>query len=106
MSKFNTYTTQAVINLLNAAGTGASFKVEPNKIIWDTIPDTTPTDSEIIAEQTRLEQEWIATEYQRNRRREYPNFVQYLDGIVKGDQEQIQAYIDACQAVKAKYPKP
>jgi len=30
----------------------------------------------------------------------------YLDGIVKNDQEQIQTYIDACLAVKAKYPKP
>ena len=30
----------------------------------------------------------------------------YLDGVVKGDQEQIDAYIAACQAVKTKYPKP
>ena len=29
-----------------------------------------------------------------------------IDGIVKGDTEQVQAYIDACLAVKAKYPKP
>ena len=27
-------------------------------------------------------------------------------GIVKGDTAQVQAYIDACLAVKAKYPKP
>jgi hypothetical protein len=26
--------------------------------------------------------------------------------VVKGDQVQVQAYIDACLAVKAKYPKP
>lgn len=37
---------------------------------------------------------------------EYPPMSDYLDGIVKGDQAQIQAYIDACLAVKAKYPKP
>jgi hypothetical protein len=30
----------------------------------------------------------------------------YLDGLVKGDTEQMQSYIDACLAVKAKYPKP
>jgi hypothetical protein len=29
----------------------------------------------------------------------------YLDGIVKGDDAQVQAYIDACLAVKNKYPK-
>lgn len=44
-------------------------------------------------------------EYKRLRAAEYPDFRDYLDGIVKGDQAQIQAYIDACLAVKAKYPK-
>ena len=43
--------------------------------------------------------------YSELRAAEYPDFKLYLDGIVKGDQVQIQAYIDACQAVKAKYPK-
>lgn len=37
---------------------------------------------------------------------EYPPMADYLDGVVKGDQEQIQRYIDACIAVKLKYPKP
>lgn len=40
------------------------------------------------------------------RKLEYPPFENYLDGIVKGDQVQIQNYIDACLAIKAKYPKP
>jgi len=43
--------------------------------------------------------------YAQKRAIEYPNFHDYLDGIVKGDQAQVQAYIDACLAVKAKYPK-
>jgi hypothetical protein len=37
---------------------------------------------------------------------EYPPMADYLDGVVKNDAAQIQAYIDACLAVKAKYPKP
>lgn len=45
-------------------------------------------------------------EYQRLRAAEYPPMSDYIDGIVKGDQAQVQAYIDACLAVKAKYPKP
>lgn len=44
--------------------------------------------------------------YADKRAMEYPNFHEYLDGIVKGDQTQVQAYIDACLAVKEKYPKP
>lgn len=47
-----------------------------------------------------------ATQYQRNRAAEYPPITDYIDGIVKGDAAQVQTYIDACLAVKAKYPKP
>jgi len=43
--------------------------------------------------------------YQQLRAAEYPPMTDYLDGIVKGDLVQQQAYIDACLAVKAKYPK-
>lgn len=45
-------------------------------------------------------------QYKFDRVKEYPPITDYLDGIVKGDTEQVQAYIDACLAVKAKYPKP
>jgi hypothetical protein len=44
--------------------------------------------------------------YAEKRAREYPPITDYIDGVVKGDQDQIDAYIDACLAVKAKYPKP
>lgn len=51
-------------------------------------------------------EDYEKSEYQRLRVAEYPDFKDYLDGIVKGDQEQIQQYINACLAVKEKYPKP
>lgn len=44
--------------------------------------------------------------YMEKRANEYPPITEYLDGIVKNDQSQIDAYISACQAVKLKYPKP
>jgi hypothetical protein len=65
-----------------------------------------PTKAEVEAEVARLQKEWEDTEYQRLRAKEYPDIKEYLDGLVKGDTEQMQAYIDACLAVKAKYPKP
>lgn len=43
--------------------------------------------------------------YIAKRAAEYPLMSDYLDGVVKGDQQQIDAYIAACLAVKAKYPK-
>ena len=44
--------------------------------------------------------------YKSKRAKEYPPMSDYIDGIVKGDQAQVQAYIDACLAIKEKYPKP
>ena len=67
------------------------------------------TDEEIAAHEQRVAaaaEEEARTGYQRLRAAEYPPMADYLDGIVKGDQAQVQAYIDACLAVKAKYPKP
>jgi hypothetical protein len=43
--------------------------------------------------------------YKYQRAAEYPPMADYIDGVVKGDQAQIDAYIAACMAVKAKYPK-
>ena len=50
---------------------------------------------------------WVDPEaYKYKRKKEYPPITDYLDGVVKGNQAQIDAYIAACQAVKTKYPKP
>ena len=65
------------------------------------------TDSE--ADELRLQKSqsmFAELSYAEKRRMEYPPMADYIDGIVKGDQAQVQAYIDACQAVKDKYPKP
>jgi hypothetical protein len=43
--------------------------------------------------------------FQVNRAKEYPPITDYIDGVVKGDQIQIDKYIADCLAVKAKYPK-
>ena len=49
---------------------------------------------------------WIdPNAYKAKRASEYPPMTDYLDGVVKGDQVQIDKYIADCQAVKAKYPK-
>lgn len=61
---------------------------------------------ELDAARAAKEAVFAATRYQRQRAAEYPPLTDYLDGIVKGDAAQVQAYIDACLAVKAKYPKP
>ena len=46
-----------------------------------------------------------AKTYAEKRAAEYPSMTDYLDGVVKGDQVQVDKYIADCLAVKAKYPK-
>ena len=92
---------------------GAQFSLvdeDYSKLTWLEPPvweggQKKPTKEEVEAEVARLQKEWEDTEYQRLREKEYPDVKEYLDGLVKGDTEQMQAYIDACLAVKAKYPK-
>ena len=45
--------------------------------------------------------------YDAERKKEYNAILgEYLDGVVKDDQAQIDKYIEDCKAIKAKYPKP
>jgi hypothetical protein len=75
-------------------------------IIWTDTEIDCPTKEEIDLEISRLQKQEDANFYKKQREVEYPNFIEYLDGMVKGDQEQMQAYIDSCLAIKNKYPKP
>jgi hypothetical protein len=43
--------------------------------------------------------------YAEKRKESYPPTTDYLDGIVKGDQTQIDKYISDCLAIKEKFPK-
>ena len=84
----------------------AEFVIREGVIDWHS-PSTAPVSDEQIAQElTRLQQQYEADEYKRKRQAEYPSFIDYLDGVVKGDQAQMDKYIADCLAVKAKYPKP
>lgn len=47
-----------------------------------------------------------ALSYAQKRAAEYPPIVDYADAWVKNDEVALEAYRQACLAVKAKYPKP
>jgi len=70
------------------------------------VPFTAEEEAEWDAREAAAIAKKAATAYIESRAVEYPPVTDYIDGIVKGDQAQVQAYIDACLAVKAKYPKP
>ena len=82
------------------------FSLYPNVV--KIIDDITAYDAEgnAVAYDELAVQAYIdAHAYIAKRQAEYPSFIDYLDGVVKGDQAQIDKYIADCQAVKAKYPK-
>jgi|1_EtaG_2_1085319.scaffolds.fasta_scaffold06315_4 hypothetical protein len=83
----------------------AKWILREDDLEWLDKDQTEPTAEEITAEVTRLDNEAIANKYKGLRAAEYPPMPDYLDGIVKGDQAQIDKYIADCQAVKTKYPK-
>jgi len=64
-----------------------------------------PTQAELDALAQSTQAHIDSQAYIAKRAAEYPPITDYLDGVVKGDQEQIDEYIAACLAVKAKYPK-
>ena len=64
-----------------------------------------PTEAQLNALETQANEVERLNLVKSNRAKEYPDFKDYLDGIVKGDQAQIDKYIADCLAVKAKYPK-
>ena len=68
-----------------------AFDIQGNPVIYDETAVQTYIDNHA---------------YIAKRQAEFPPITDYIDGVVKGDQEQIDAYIAACQAVKTKYPKP
>ena len=63
-------------------------------------------DENVVTYDNNAVEALVASEaYKELRAKEYPPITDYIDGIVKGDNAQVQAYIDACLAVKNKYPK-
>jgi len=69
------------------------------------VTSITLTDDEVAALAAAEAERFASLPYGEKRAVEYPDFHDYLDGVVKGDKAQIDAYIAACLAVKAKYPK-
>lgn len=61
---------------------------------------------ESYQKETKDTWELIKNQYDYKRKKEYPPITDYIDGVVKGDQAQIDKYIADCLAIKAKYPKP
>ena len=74
-------------------------------IVWEDGNPTNITQEQIETKLSELITEYDNLEYARLRKEEYPDIYDYMDGVVKNDQVQIDKYIADCQAVKDKYSK-
>lgn len=72
-------------------------------LVWLDEVNTQPTNSEVYAEIARLQAEYEANEYQRQRALAYPSITDQLDLLYHGGMD---AWKAAITAVKEEYPKP
>ena len=71
---------------------------------WN-VADAQPTEEQLNALESQANDLEALNQVYANRKAEYPDIYDYMDGIVKNDQAQIDKYIADAQAVKSKYPK-
>ena len=71
---------------------------------WNVV-EAQPTKEQLDALESQANDVEALNQVYKNRRKEYPDIYDYMDGIVKNDQTQIDKYIADAQAVKSKYPK-
>lgn len=69
---------------------------------WLSVDQTKPTEEEVNTEVLKIQAEYDALRYQRDRKKEYPSIEDQLDVLYH---EGIDGWKDVIEAVKLKYPK-
>jgi len=94
---------------VNVLASGVTFTHRDGIIEeWDinntNIPQ--PSQADIDAKIIELEAEWTANQYQRDRASSYPSVGDQLDMLMKDMKNGTTTHQEACEAVKAQFPKP
>ena len=82
------------------------WSLQANVLNWQDSKQTKPTEAEIDAEIIRLQAEYDAQEYARNRASAYDSVGDQLDQLMKDMRDGTTTHQTACEAVKNKFPKP
>jgi hypothetical protein len=83
----------------------AQLVIRGDEIEWHDIVQTQPTDAEITAEIQRLQAEYDANQYQRDRATAYPSLNEQADMAYWDRQNNTTTLDDAISAVKLQFPK-
>ena len=90
------------VNALQSLRPNAQWVIRGDDLEWLDTEQTQPTDAEITAEVARLQADYEAKEYQRQRAAAYPSIADQLDLLYHGGME---AWKAAITAVKQEFPK-
>ena len=98
------------VDAIRSLAPGASYAIVDDEIIWNSPNIPQPTQAEIDAETARLQAEYDALQYQRDRKSEYPALDEIVVALWEAViEERMASSIDLQgkrTAVKNKYPKP
>jgi len=75
-----------------------------NTLVWTKDDVTQPSNEDILAEQTRLQAEYDAKDWERNRQAEYPSLQDCIHALLDGGDTLTDLQAQR-QAVKDAYPK-
>lgn len=89
---YNTH--QSVVEIINSED---CFDADGNKVVLD--------DAKVLTELARLQAEWDSQDYARKRKAEYDQLNQF-ELQFDDKRDGTTTWVDAINAIKAKYPKP
>jgi uncharacterized small protein (DUF1192 family) len=93
-------------NALHSLRPGAQWVLRGDELEWLDTEQTQPTDAEIAAEITRLEADYAAKKYQRDRAKAYPSLAEQMDMQYWDSINGTTVWADTIAAIKAQFPKP
>ncbi len=93
---------KTTIDALLSLKPDAEWTLRDDVLEWLDTEQTEPTQAEIDTEIARLDAEYVANEYQRDRASEYPTWQDQLDDIFHNG---IDGWKATIQVTKDKYPK-
>jgi len=95
---------EAILSLAPTARFGI-YDNSLDRLVWGDESITRPSNDDIEAELVRLQAEYDAQEYARNRTIAYPSIGDQMDMMYKDNKNSTTTHADAVEAVKTKWPK-
>jgi len=93
------------VNALESLVPGSQWTLRGDELEWLDTEQTRPTDAEIAAEITRLEADYAAKQYQRDRAAAYPSLAEQMDMQYWDSVNGTTVWADTIAAIKERYPK-